>query len=207
MQDYSVEAKNWEAQLARQIAALQTNLAENQAKLLEIKNIEKLAVTVMELEDLEQAISNQGYVLAVLQQPWERWEKELRVQEFLSYFEAASALDPELLHFLYHAAQAVDLDDKSTLLVGALLNGEFFALENSTPEKKFELILKALRITNNVEQFMQGLEAHNFLDLNAEQIMNLQLEIKAEIAARSFERVRKEQRAMERALKIFEENK
>ena len=91
--------EQWRDRLSKEVEEYNTKLQELVVKQEKINNPEKLAVSILEYEDIENNISDRGYVLSALD-GLDRFTSDYFKAELMSYFEAAETVEDDLVDFL-----------------------------------------------------------------------------------------------------------
>ncbi len=99
----SKEKNQWLDRLSQELNEFMVKLKELAARQQTEKNIEKIAASILQYNQLEKEISDRGYIISALNQPLERLTSDFFKTEIFSYFEAAETVGPELVDFLVEA--------------------------------------------------------------------------------------------------------
>ncbi len=94
-----INLEQWRDRLTQEIEENNQKLQELVKKQEKINNPEKLAVSILEYENLENEISDRGYVLTILD-GLDRFTSDYFKSQIFSYFEAAETVGEDLVNFL-----------------------------------------------------------------------------------------------------------
>ncbi len=136
--------EQWREKLNKEVEEYNSKLQELVVKQEKIKNPEKLAVSILEYENLENEISDRGQVVSILD-GMDRFTSDYFKAEIISYFEAAETVEEGLVDFLadsfHQQVTAKELEDfdhediwlahyKEYVLPGKILAHKFEQLDD-----------------------------------------------------------------------------
>lgn len=223
--------EQWREKLNKEIEEYSQKLQQLIKEQEKIKSPDKLAVSILEYENLENEISDRGYVVLALDGT-DRFTSDYFKSQIFSYFEAAETVGDDLVDFLVDTfdqkVEDFDHEDmwlahyKEYVLPGKILAHKFEQLDDLVG-KMNEIILKkwpnydkeksqgVLKysfekvIDGNIklDPLIDDLKTREYLNLTGEEKSELLESLETALGVKRFEDARKQELAMDKALNIL----